>query len=835
MDSLIFGTAIASCITSYLYHHRFEVTLCENSSSCEYAVKRLLAQNPLFVGMDCEWKPARKKKESNPIALVQLCHKRLCVIIRMLELESFPPALIHLLSSKSIIKCGVGTDGDAKKLFRDHELITNEYLDVRFAYKHLYNDIPRKSGLASLTSLILDRHLAKDHKVVRSDWSAPLSRIQIEYASQDAKASYDVLSALIRFGCSYQDLHVYTDRTFKVKRANTQKFSMAKKKKQKQFESKNLESSIILWQKEYQPFAGGDLVRFCNKKLEEGYESFHKYMVSEGRIAIFKVPPVMGAEFDHCLFGLRYLEWNDRWRCWWGRNASGSFFWLEDNEVVCLKHTLIRAPEVMGKLQFSKNKFKTQDFKNAGKTDHLGSENVDVFGSDWSLPRVVSAKVNGLCIGVTCIPRDSPLAKHYTRILEVVSNPFVEAMRQCAEELKLEFIPVLCSSFTLIVADEIWGYITTCLLDCILQEPRPESPPDMLELFKRAYSQFLTGVASLWREQPDEYKQEILCLTFEFVVKGRMTLWGKCKEELDLDYAESGLFLLGMRTNVGHSMGKWIPFFKIDQNYWQAPPYWFVDNPRQLENLQNMFHRFTMNEIPASELPIPTNIGTLSDSIHTATQISWASHVEGFMIFWEDETVGDWNMAKLKLPMYYQAHYFQRNDFRFLRKILELPFDRLRHFPRLRSLRELYFNVSENLPKAFISLQNFSHEALADPEKFELLSNFKENSRKSFLTQKPDVQLKMLINVNERFLALCLGILQSCLPVIKYIEFNDSTRILRKLLMRSELWHITELKKELPSWFAISAFHYLFGLPNLHEVMRSCKPGPTCPIRADTA
>jgi len=572
-------------------------------------------------------------------------------------------------------------------------------------------------------------------------------------------------------------------------------------------------------------------VEFCNEKLQDGYESFHKFMVSEGRIAIFKVPPVIGADFDDKLFGLRYLEWNDQWRVWWGRNASGSFFWIENGKVVCLKHTLIRAPEVMGKLQFTM-KCKTQDFKNSGKTEQLGSENVDVFGSDWSLPRVVSSKVNGLCICVTCVPRKSIFAEYYLKILRAASNPFVDIMVQCGSELP--FIPVLCSSFTLIVADEIWGYITTCLYDCILRKSRPESPPDLLTCFKECYPQFLETVSLMWESQDDNVKQEILCLTFEFVIRHRVTMWDKCKEELDLDYDQSGLFFLGMRTNLGHSMGKWVPYFKLNQPYWQTPPYWLLDNPNQLENLQNKLHRFTMNLVDEEVVPTPTNYGNLDAP--GLPQIHWTDHVEGFMIYKDEiEALQDWNIAKLKLPLYYQAHYFQRNDSRFLEMILSLPFERLRHFPRLRSLQELHLFVEKKLPKAWTALHSFTSECLENPQKFDVLKGFQEKSLHSFQRQPRDVKIKMFINTNSAFLDQCAGILTSFIPIVDHIKAKDLSRICRNLMMQSKIWTDEGTRESLSSWFAISAFHFLFSHPNLHQLMRSCAtPAPVTPLRAET-
>ncbi|KAG5471821.1 hypothetical protein LSCM4_03378 [Leishmania orientalis] len=129
---------------------------------------------------------------------------------------------LHLIHDQRIFKTGVGIHGDETKLHRDYPAVQLrsavdlvELADACLPDTVLDHSRPRTNedvtvvrtdslrSLKSMCCALTGRQLGKDMAVVMSDWGGchgALTPLQIEYAAEDAEASYDVCVAILKGG-----------------------------------------------------------------------------------------------------------------------------------------------------------------------------------------------------------------------------------------------------------------------------------------------------------------------------------------------------------------------------------------------------------------------------------------------------------------------------------------------------------------------------------------------------------------------------------------------------------------------------------------------------------
>jgi len=136
------------------------------------------------LGFDMEWKP-EVAPDRSPIALIQLCNGRTCLLFQLIRIGSMPDELRRLLTSDQVLKIGCDVSrSDAKRLLEEYQLQLNNTFDI----------LPlactmgfRQTGLASITRAIFGLKLSKRQQ--RSHWDHwLLSQQQMTYAATDAYA-----------------------------------------------------------------------------------------------------------------------------------------------------------------------------------------------------------------------------------------------------------------------------------------------------------------------------------------------------------------------------------------------------------------------------------------------------------------------------------------------------------------------------------------------------------------------------------------------------------------------------------------------------------------------
>ncbi|KZV14931.1 Werner Syndrome-like exonuclease-like [Dorcoceras hygrometricum] len=148
----------------------------------------------LIVGLDVEWRPPFGRPR-NPIATLQLCVGRRCLIYQIIHSLSTPFSLTRFLSNPNYTFVGVGIESDLENLEQDYELGRDvNAVDLRDLAAEEYNiRDSRRKGLKDLARIVLDKEMEKPKRLTLSRWdNTRLSYDQVEYACIDAFVSFEM-------------------------------------------------------------------------------------------------------------------------------------------------------------------------------------------------------------------------------------------------------------------------------------------------------------------------------------------------------------------------------------------------------------------------------------------------------------------------------------------------------------------------------------------------------------------------------------------------------------------------------------------------------------------
>jgi ribonuclease D len=147
-----------------------------------------------IVGLDVEWLPNRQRNMDNPVAIIQLCINRECLVFQILHAPYVPESLVAFLGNKNHKFVGVGIKDDVDKLERDFSLRVVNFVDLRtLAAQTLDDKAMNFAGLKTLAMRVLGKEMEKPKKITMSDWSNyPLTIRQVQYACVDAFISFEV-------------------------------------------------------------------------------------------------------------------------------------------------------------------------------------------------------------------------------------------------------------------------------------------------------------------------------------------------------------------------------------------------------------------------------------------------------------------------------------------------------------------------------------------------------------------------------------------------------------------------------------------------------------------
>ncbi|XP_016498347.1 3'-5' exonuclease-like [Nicotiana tabacum] len=148
----------------------------------------------LIVGLDIEWLPNFTATANNPVATIQLCVGKSCLIYQILHSTKIPRRLRNFLQNDDYRFVGVGIKSDVKKLWDDYGVDVLNTVDLReWAAVELEKKELRTAGLKDLAKEIVGIEIVKPKSVTMSAWDQRwLSPKQICYACLDAYLSFEV-------------------------------------------------------------------------------------------------------------------------------------------------------------------------------------------------------------------------------------------------------------------------------------------------------------------------------------------------------------------------------------------------------------------------------------------------------------------------------------------------------------------------------------------------------------------------------------------------------------------------------------------------------------------
>ena len=110
----------------------------------------------LIVDLDVEWRPSFNRNIENPVATLQLCVGRRCLIFQLIYATHFPNSLIEFLNDEDFTFVGVGVESDVEKLLDDYDLKVGNVVDLRgLDVERLGNRDLKNAGLKGLARAVL--------------------------------------------------------------------------------------------------------------------------------------------------------------------------------------------------------------------------------------------------------------------------------------------------------------------------------------------------------------------------------------------------------------------------------------------------------------------------------------------------------------------------------------------------------------------------------------------------------------------------------------------------------------------------------------------------------
>lgn len=275
------------------------IKIVSNEKALKLVVDELISYNPLYLGIDCEWRPNIKGQlQSNKVSIIQIAHQKIIILIRLNKIKNVDHAfissgLLSIFSNVNIYKCGVGVYHDKKKLFNDYNINLLSCIELNHLYSK-YNttkdqDSANFMGLKSLSKIVLNvdmKYKFDDKSVTCSDWATDgdLTDKQIIYAAEDAHVAYNMFDKLIKQNVSRDDEindQVLDDICFGIVDLNKSIINGHKNKKHNNAKRKNkrngtssydqTSSSSLLYDNCQILKPNGEFLSWCRKKTLERY------------------------------------------------------------------------------------------------------------------------------------------------------------------------------------------------------------------------------------------------------------------------------------------------------------------------------------------------------------------------------------------------------------------------------------------------------------------------------------------------------------------------------------------------------------------------------------
>jgi ribonuclease D len=174
---------------------RYEGRVCVVATPGDLEEARLDLAEERLVGLDTETRPAFRKGESHPPALVQVATAHAVWLFQLRRTECFP-VLAALLSDTRCVKAGVSLKDDLRALKTLFPFEEQNLLDLGHAARKAGL---QQTGVRNLAGIFLNLRIPKGAKT--TNWAVrELSPAQIAYAATDAWTCRELCLEFRRLG-----------------------------------------------------------------------------------------------------------------------------------------------------------------------------------------------------------------------------------------------------------------------------------------------------------------------------------------------------------------------------------------------------------------------------------------------------------------------------------------------------------------------------------------------------------------------------------------------------------------------------------------------------------
>ena len=523
---------------------------------------------------------------------------------------------------------------------------------------------------------------------------------------------------------------------------------------------------------------------------------------------------VRGTEFENKIFKVKYQERCNLWKPKWSREFRGTIIRLTDeNIVVCDKNLLQRGAEVLTGHHLNVNINETQDVsvKKIEILDDIQNDTCNRLLNRTDIDAVASFKLDGSLLGACCYRKGTEPYNTYCKMIDIIDDKLAKITKLLCDKMNLEFIVVISSQNTLFLGEDMQDHmITAILVDCgipyeqIKELAKTNTPAELFQVYGHLFLNKLNKLFS-------QFNCDKICSCYEAVNERRTTAWGNTHKELTVDYPKSILRILGCTFD-----GIYKAHFQFEEELTKAgfeqPLYWKISHATQIENLMKDLTRIIHKEISVNEffdLNKPNNIHMSSLMLPgtEGAEVTMIPDYEGFVFY--REVNGRYDYSKIKTEEYYKSHKFHEDNVSYLIRLGKVASD---IFPLTRVATDFYLNLEDKLKNICDDI----HAKLNSGILFELLP---EKAQISYHKQKPDTQMKMLINAGDKVNYVFLESFKQIFPRLEHIEnIGNIGSTMKGILMNVLPWapdsevRISQLVKKLEIKSEKNPLKDLFGI-----------------------
>lgn len=495
----------------------------------------------------------------------------------------------------------------------------------------------------------------------------------------------------------------------------------------------------------------------------------------DGTMSAFRMQRyiVSNSHSDPRILRMNYLENNRLWRPRWSRQTRGTTFWLNDDDIwIPIKFLLERGAEVFTGLHVKNGLTETDNVTMDSITcksaripvlDDSQQKLIECLVTNSEIPDglIASFKKDGSLLGCTMYNKETEA--YMRQFIAKANDKFALLIMQMCTELDIPLLTFSTQS-TLLAGELMQDYTVTALLSTVMTDTELSNYSDKtyIEVFQmfgkpvieKLYSLITNVIAHLGGSANDT-----ITLSMESICKDRIASFNGSivHKELALNYPCSSLTVLGISIN-GKCNLKYYPHYEFSEHIhtvgMNEPSFWRITHTEQINSLIESIDNVIVGKITKEffyETYPPSNQFDFEQIID----------YEGFVTYsLKRDEFGSLNYNKIKTNMYYKMHKPRKEYMPFINEMAKYPLVQ-KYYPICFQLSNFYTNLDflVGIHAKFMQV----HTSIESP----LFISLNEKAQKSFHTQQPKVQLKMLINSPVGFSKIIIGLFNEFYPFQK--------------------------------------------------------------------